>query len=63
MFSKTLLQNLPIYLYLKKISKFYKWKAKKTSKHKSPKFISTEVEIYFNSWNKFALLTVNRQKL
>ena len=38
-----------------KISKFYKWKAKKTSKTQLI-LVYTEVNIYVNFWTKFPLL-------
>ena len=61
MFSKTLslgqalqvLQDLPIYLYLKKFRNFMSERPRQPPKHKSPNCISTEIDIYFNSWTKF----------
>ena len=52
-----------IYLYLKKFRNFMSERPRQPPKHKSPRCISTEVDIYFHSCTKCTLITVNRQKL
>ena len=69
MFSKTLFLDItanntlqPTYTR-KKVSKFFKWKAKATSKTQRLLSINTVINIYFDFWTSFHLITVNHQNL
>ena len=69
MFSKTLFLDITANNTLqptctrKKVSKFFKWKAKATSKTQRLLSIHTVVNIYFDFWTSFHLITVNHQNL